>query len=86
VPAGQTGQQTSITIQARDQFGNAISSGGETVVVTISGANSDTAVVTDNGDGTYSATYTPSNTGTDSIVITINGTPIQGSPFSSTIS
>ncbi|MEP7325463.1 MAG: Ig-like domain repeat protein [Gemmatimonadota bacterium] len=87
VPDGQGGQQTSITIQARDQFGNAVTTGGESVAVTITGVNNDTAVVTDNHDGTYTAVYTPANSnGVDTITITINGTPIQGSPFSSTIS
>jgi hypothetical protein len=86
VPDGQAGQVTTILIQARDQFGNAIPTGGASVSVTISGANPDTAVVTDNGDGTYTATYTPANPGTDTVDITINGTPIQNSPFTSTVS
>lgn len=86
VPDGQAGQVTTIVIHARDQFGNPIPTGGAGVTVTISGANSDTAVVTDNGDGTYTATYTPANAGTDTVDITINGTPIQNSPFTSTVS
>lgn len=86
VPDGQVGQVTTIVIQARDQSGNPIPSGGASVSVTISGANSDTAVVTDNGDGTYTATYTPANAGSDTVDITINGTPILGSPFTSTVS
>jgi hypothetical protein len=41
---------------------------------------------TDVGDGTYTATYTPRDKGTDSVTITMNGTPIKGSPFTSKVS
>lgn len=86
VPAdGLVGDPTNITIQARDQYGDPWTTGGDTVVVTVSGANSATPTVTDNSDGTYSASYTPSADGSDSIAITLNGTAISGSPFASTV-
>jgi hypothetical protein len=85
VPDGNALIQTTITIQARDQFGNAVGVGGATVVVTISGTNSASASVTDNGDGTYTATYTPILPGTDSVDITLDGGEISGSPFTSNV-
>ncbi|MGE0352896.1 MAG: invasin domain 3-containing protein, partial [Gemmatimonadales bacterium] len=85
VPAGTAAVQTTITIQAKDQFGNNLTSGGATVVVTITGTNPGSAVVVDNLDGTYTATYTPASAGSDTIDITINSTAIQGSPFTSVV-
>ncbi|MGW8267385.1 MAG: filamin/ABP280 repeat domain-containing protein, partial [Longimicrobiales bacterium] len=87
VPDGTAGSATRIVIQTRDGAGNPMSSGGETVVVTVSGANDAGALsVFDHADGTYTASYTPTRAGTDAVVITINGTPINGSPFASDVS
>jgi hypothetical protein len=85
VPDGTILVQTVITIQARDQFGNALTSGGSDVEVTVTGANSTNATVTDNGNGTYSATYLPAVTGADTISITLDGAQISGSPFTSNV-
>ncbi len=86
VPDGTAGLPTDMLIQARDASGNPLSSGGATVVVTVSGANSPGALaVTDQGDGTYTSSYTPTAVGTDSVFITMNGTSISGSPFTSTV-
>ncbi len=86
VPAGSAGSATNIIVQARDAYGNPLSSGGETVAVTVSGDNNaGTLTVTDQGNGTYRATYTPTTAGTDNVTITMNGTPISGSPFTSTV-
>jgi len=86
VPDGHILQQTTITVQARDQFGNAVGIGGATVVVTVTGSNNTTASVTDNGDGTYTASYTCGLLpGTDTITITLDGTEISGSPFTSNV-
>ena len=86
VPDGSSGLETGIIVQARDAYDNALSSGGETVVVTVSGDNNaGTLTVTDQGDGTYTASYTPITAGTDHVAIAINGTPIGGSPFISTV-
>jgi hypothetical protein len=87
VPDGKTRRHTTIVVQARDAYGNALSVGGETVVVTVSGENhAGPMTATDVGDGTYTATYTPRDKGTDSVTITMNGTPIKGSPFTSKVS
>ena len=85
VPDGTISVQTVITIQARDQFGNALTSGGSNVEVTVTGANSANATVTDNGNGTYSATYLPVQAGADTITITLDGGQISGSPFTSNV-
>jgi hypothetical protein len=83
VPAsGSAGNPTTITIQAKDQFGNDVTVGGASVQVTVSGSNSfGPFAASDNGDGTYTATYTPTASGPDQIDITLDGTPISGSPF-----
>ena len=86
VPDGTVGAATIVQIQGRDQFGNAVLTGGATVTVDVTGANHLSAGVTDNGDGTYTAVYTPVNTGTDTLHIKVNGTSIQGDPFKSTVS
>jgi hypothetical protein len=85
VPDGTILVQTVITIQGRDQFGNALTSGGSDVEVTVTGANSANATVTDNGNGTYSATYLPVLPGADTITITLDGGQISGSPFTSNV-
>lgn len=74
-----------IAVQAKDAFGNNLIVGGDTVVVSVTGANTATPTVTDNGNGTYSASYTPTAAGTDSVAITLNGTAISGSPFTVTV-
>jgi hypothetical protein len=86
VPDGHVLQQTSIVIQARDQFGNAVGVGGANVLVTVSGVNNTSASVNDNGDGTYTATYTCGLIlGDDTITITLDGTEISGSPYTSSV-
>ena len=86
VPGGTAGSLTTITIQARDQFGNAVTSGGSAVTVVVTGTNAGASVtIQDNGDGTYTATYTPAAMGSDTIDIQINGTGISGNTFTSTV-
>lgn len=86
VPDGVAGSPTTITVQARDQFGNAVLIGGASVVADVTGANHISAVVTDNGDGTYTAVYTPANPGIDTVHIKLNNTAILGDPFKSIVS
>lgn len=66
---------STITAQAKDEFGNLIETGGETVVLSTDLGS--IGSVTDNGDGTYTATLT-SSTSTDIATITgtLNGTNI----------
>ncbi|MEQ8525855.1 DUF2341 domain-containing protein [Gracilimonas sp.] len=60
---------STITVQAKDAFGNNVTSGGATVVLNTDEGS--IGSVTDNSNGTYSATLT-SSTGT--VVATITGT------------
>jgi adhesin/invasin len=86
VPEGTAGDPTVIIVTTRDANGNALTTGGETVAVNVTGANTATPPVTDNGNGTYTASYTPTVVGIDNVAITLNGLPISGSPYSSTVS
>ena len=87
VPAGTVGLPTNLVVQARNASGNPLSSGGASVVVTVSGANATEPITaTDVGDGTYTASYTPTVAGTDEVAITMDGTPLGGSPFLSLVS
>ena len=85
VPDGIVGAVTNIVVQAKDALGANVSVGGETVVVSVTGANTDTPVVTDVGDGTYTCAYTPTVPGADSVAITLDGTAISGSPYASAV-
>ncbi len=86
VPAGAAGSATAVTVTAKDAFDNPLTTGGATVGVAVSGANIATPAVNDNGDGTYGASYTPTKSGTDNVAITLNGSAISGSPYSSAVS
>jgi hypothetical protein len=71
-----------VRVQAKDDAGNDLTTGGDDVIVEATGANASGPVTaTDNGDGTYEASYLPIDLGTDTISVTINGTPVAGSPF-----
>ncbi|MDH5198273.1 MAG: Ig-like domain repeat protein, partial [Gemmatimonadota bacterium] len=85
VPAGVAGTVTNILVTVRDGGGNQLPVGGETVIVSVTGANSASPTVTDNGDGTYVAIYTPAAAGTDSVRITLNAAAISGSPYLSSV-
>ena len=85
VPDGTVGVATPITVQAKNALGVNITTGGETVVVNVTGTNTATPTVTDVGDGTYTASYTPTAAGADSVAITMGGTAISGSPYTSTV-
>jgi len=86
VPGGLVGAPTSILVTAKDQYGNRLTTGGATVTVTVTGANSVTPAVDDRGDGTYAATYTPTTGGTDQVAIRLGGVAISGSPYQSLVS
>ncbi len=87
VPDGRRFRETRITVQARDAFGNAVSTGGATVTGrVIEGSNEDTNLSsTDLGNGTYLLVYFPLFSGDDEIQIRLNGDPIDGSPFTSRV-
>jgi CxxC motif-containing protein (DUF1111 family) len=65
-----------ITVQARDNDNNNETTGGSTVVFSLSGTGKISAT-TDNGNGTYSATLTaPTGLGTGTVTATLNGTAV----------
>ncbi len=85
VPTGSAGSVTTISVQAKDAFGNNRTTTSGTIAATVTGANNATGGVTDNGNGTYTVTYTPTVAGSDAIAMTLNGTPIGGSPYTSVV-
>ncbi|MFC1645065.1 beta strand repeat-containing protein [Patescibacteria group bacterium] len=70
------GDSVTFTITAYDAYNNQLTSGGDTVAVTVIGANASTLSVTDNLDGTYSSLYSPANAGSDQVTGTINTSSI----------
>ncbi|TVQ10734.1 MAG: hypothetical protein EA364_11810 [Balneolaceae bacterium] len=87
VTDGTAGEQTLIQITVRDQFDNPVAGTADQLRVGVSGANSASPVVIETSvQGRYSAVYTPASAGTDQIAIEFSGTPISGSPYTSTVS
>jgi adhesin/invasin len=79
VPNGVFAVPLEIIVQVADSKGNPLGRGGDVVTVTPAGVNPLTVV--DRGDGSYRAVWTPLTLGTVKVTITLNGTPIKGSPF-----
>jgi adhesin/invasin len=65
-------------VTARDAQGNPVGHGGDAVVIAPDGVGP--VAATDVGDGTYTALIVV--LGLPSVTITLNGLPVQGSPFS----
>jgi hypothetical protein len=87
VPGGVVGTATGIVITVRDAGGNPVTGQAANLAVSVTGANTVTAPQpTDNGDGTYTTSYTPTVAGTDNVAITLSGTAISGSPYTSEVS
>jgi hypothetical protein len=88
VPAGTAGSPTTITITVRDANGNVRTGGGDEglLAVTVTGANTDSPTIAVVGGGVYSATYTPTASGADDVAITLSGTDISDSPYTSVVS
>ncbi|MTI89590.1 MAG: T9SS type A sorting domain-containing protein [Balneolaceae bacterium] len=72
------GSSTStVTVQLTDIYGNNLTSGGDTVVISISSGTGSISGTTDNGDGTYTAVVTaPGSVGSATISATVNGSSI----------
>ncbi len=74
-----SGDSTTLTLTARDAQGNALTSGGASVLFTL-GAGTSTGTIsatTDNGDGSYSARFTATLAGTArAIGATVGGQPV----------
>jgi len=68
-----------VSVQARDSYGNALSVGGSTVVITQDSGSATVSSVTDNSDGTYSAVVTaPATAGTSTFSATLGGANVEG--------
>ena len=79
-----TGGVATLTLQAKDAAGNAITSGGATVVFTQSGGTSTGTIsaTNDHADGSYTATFTGVSAGTATTIgATINGSPVTSAPL-----
>jgi hypothetical protein len=88
VPNGKPLRWTTITVTTRDGSGNLMTKGGyaSLIRISVSGANTNSSLtIFDQGDGTYDASYFPIFKGTDTVVITLGGSPIQGSPYQSKV-
>lgn len=90
---GEAGTPVPITIQVKNALGENFLLAGDTLEITVSGANTVAAfTATDNGAGLYSGSYTPAASGVDQIAIVLirnDGVglgPIDGSPHSLIIS
>jgi hypothetical protein len=71
------GGTTTVTLRARDSYGNDETSGGETVTFSTSGSGQGIFFPTsDNHNGTYTATFTATAAGTVTVVGQINGNPV----------
>ncbi|QIQ22228.1 invasin domain 3-containing protein [Zophobihabitans entericus] len=74
-------ETSTVTVQLRDQYGNNLTIGGDTVTITVNGTPVGTADTTaiDNGNGTYSITTKSTAVGTDTFVYTVNSVTGNGS-------
>jgi uncharacterized protein YjdB len=74
-----SGASATLTLVAKDQFGNNLATGGLTVAFAATGGVSTGAIsgTTDHGDGSYTATFTGLRAGTPTTIsATIGGTPV----------
>jgi len=91
VPSGgQVDARTDITIDVVNTAGDPYDYADVRpidVQVSVSGANTvaSFAATDADGDGTFDAAYTPTLPGTDYVSITVDGTPIGGSPYASQV-
>jgi adhesin/invasin len=84
---GTAGQATTVSVELKDAFNNAVNGAAARIAVAVSGANTAAGgAAQGQGNGSYSVTYTPHIAGTDVIVVTVDGAPVSNSPISSTVS
>ena len=76
-------QPATFTVTVRDKQDNVVGHGGDKVSISVEGTGD--LQVTDVGNGTYTATFRPNSIGTFDVTITLNGTAIAGSPYSTTV-
>jgi len=82
-PGNQLGAPAKFTIEACNKFGDPMKDGGDPFQVKVDGPyNIDVQTnIVDNKNGTYSVTYYPVDQGDHLVKVTLNGAPIQGSPW-----
>lgn len=86
VPNGTAGETTTISVQLEDEFGSPVTGAATSIAISIDGANpAGGLAVTEEGDGAYSASYVPTHTGADQVGVRVNGEPVAGSPFASSV-
>lgn len=85
VPDGSFSDPLTILVHVNDAQGNSVARDGDQVQVTLSDFRNAALPVEYVGNGTYRAVWTPFVVGTFEIGIELNGTPIGGSPFSTSI-
>ncbi len=84
---GTAGQATTVSVELKDAFNNAVNGAAARIAVAVSGANTAAGgAAQGQGNGTYSVTYTPHIAGTDVIAVTVDGAPVSNSPISSAVS
>jgi hypothetical protein len=83
---GTVGTAILFRVTVYDENGVRVTTGGDTVAASVTGAQTGSATVTDNNNGTYDGTFTPTATGTLTFAVTLNGSPINGSPFAVVVS
>jgi hypothetical protein len=76
------GGSATVTLTAKDSFGNRETSGGANVAFGLGAgsAGGTFSAVTDHGDGTYSASFMATTAGSNTITATINGQPLTSAP------
>jgi hypothetical protein len=78
-PTIQLGGVATVTLQARDAYGNDLTSGGLSAAASLSfatGAKGTLSTFTDNHNGTYTATFTSTSDGSNDIAAIIGGDTI----------
>jgi Repeat of unknown function (DUF5650)/Invasin, domain 3/Immunoglobulin I-set domain len=80
-----TGGRTTVTLTARDAYGNQEAGGGLAVAFSLANGAGTFGPVTDKGNGTYIATLTATSPGTDAVVATINNQAVTSAPAAITV-
>jgi plastocyanin len=81
------GTTASFTVQARDTYGNNMTTSDAVIAVSfvddtgVSQNIAHTATQNTDNKGLFTVTYTPTQSLASRITVTLNGTPIKGSPF-----
>ena len=78
----RAGEESVINVSLMDRFGNSVSGEADELRIQVGGANNATPSITEtNREGRYEARYVPVKAGLDEISVTLDDTPIKGSPY-----